>query len=73
LVAMNTFCISFIDTDLASLHYITSIEPFVVSPKEALSFGIEEFMNTSTNKLIEPKDRHFPDLRRTLLRKHFGV
>jgi hypothetical protein len=49
LVAMNTFC------DLASLHYVTIIESFAVSPSEALCFDSEQFMNTSINKLIEAK------------------
>jgi hypothetical protein len=62
LVIMNTFCKSCVDTDLASLHYVTFIEPFVISPKEALSFSSEQFTNTSINKLIEPKDRLFFDL-----------
>jgi hypothetical protein len=58
LVIMNTFCKSCVDTDLASLHYVTFIKPFVVSPKEALSFDSKQFTNTSINKLIEAKDKY---------------
>jgi hypothetical protein len=58
LVAMNAFCKSYVDTDLASLHYVTFIKPFVVSPKEALSFDSKQFTNTSINKLIEAKDKY---------------
>jgi hypothetical protein len=54
---MNTLYKSYVDTNLASLHYITFIEPFAISPKEALSFGSEQFTNTSINKFIEPKDK----------------
>jgi hypothetical protein len=43
--------------DLASLHYVTFIEPLVVSPSEALCFDSEQFMNTSINKLIEAKPK----------------
>jgi hypothetical protein len=32
---MNTFCKSYVDTDLAWLHYVTFIEQIVVSPNEA--------------------------------------
>jgi hypothetical protein len=41
LVAMNTLYKSYVDTDLASLHYVIFIKPFVVSPKKALSFDFE--------------------------------
>jgi hypothetical protein len=77
---MNTFCKSCVDTDLASLHCIICIEPFVVSPKEALFFDFEQFTSTSINKLIEPKDKdsflifeeHFFD-GVLLHRKSYGV
>jgi hypothetical protein len=51
---MNTLC------DLASLHYVTFIEPHAISPSEALCFNSKQFTNTTINKLIEakPKD-HF--------------
>jgi hypothetical protein len=58
-VAMNTLYKSFY-TDLASLHYVTFIKPFVVSPKEVLSFDFEQFTSTSINKLIQAKYKdHF--------------
>jgi hypothetical protein len=67
LVAMNTFCKSYTDTDLAWLHYVTFIEPIVVSPDEALSFDSKQFTNTSIDKLIEAKTKdHF-----LLFEKHF--
>jgi hypothetical protein len=58
LVAMNTFCKSYADTDLAWWHYVTFIKPIVISPNEALSFDFEQFTNTSINKLIEAKTKH---------------
>jgi hypothetical protein len=57
LVKMSIFYKSYVDTNLASLHYIIFIEPFAVSSKEALSFDSEQFTNTSINKLIEAKDQ----------------
>jgi hypothetical protein len=54
---MCIFCKSYVDTDLAFVHYITFIESFVISPKEAMSFDSEQFVNTSINKLIEAKDQ----------------
>jgi hypothetical protein len=53
---MCIFCKSYVDTDLASLHYVNFIETFAVSPKEALSFDSEQFMNTPI-KLIEAKNQ----------------
>jgi hypothetical protein len=37
-VAMNSLYTSYVETDLATLHYVTFIEPFDVLPIEALSF-----------------------------------
>jgi hypothetical protein len=57
LVTMNTFCKLFVNIDLTSLHYVTFIKPFVISPIETLSFDSEEFTNTSINNLIVAKDK----------------
>jgi hypothetical protein len=54
---MSIFCKSYVDTDLAALHYVIFIESFAVSPKEALSLNSEQFVNTSINKLIEAQDQ----------------
>jgi hypothetical protein len=35
---MDYFYISYIKTDLATLHYVIFIEPIAVSPTEVLSF-----------------------------------
>jgi hypothetical protein len=67
LMAMNTFFKSYAETDLAWLHYITFIEPIIVSPNETLSFDSELFTNTSINKFIEAKTKeHF-----LLFEEHF--
>jgi hypothetical protein len=55
LVAMDPFCKLYGTTDLASLHYVTFIEPFAVLPMDALSFDSEQFTNNSINKPIEEK------------------
>jgi uncharacterized membrane protein len=74
LIAMNTFFKSYVDTDLAWLHYATFIEPIVISPNEAISFDSELFMNTFINKFIEAKNQiPFSALRRTFLHKRFGA
>jgi hypothetical protein len=44
LVAMDPFCKSYAEIDLASLHYVTFIEPLVIIPMESLSFGFEQFI-----------------------------
>jgi hypothetical protein len=54
---MNIFFKSYIDTNLASLHYVTFIKPLAVFPMEALSFDCEHFTNTSINKVIEAKKK----------------
>jgi hypothetical protein len=41
--------------DLASVHYVTFIEPLDISPSEAMCFDSKEFRNTCINKLIETK------------------
>jgi hypothetical protein len=41
LVAMDSSCKTYVKTDLASLHYVTFIEPLVVCPTEALSFELQ--------------------------------
>jgi hypothetical protein len=55
------------EIDLASLHYVTFIKLLVDMPTESLSFGSEQFMNNSINKLIEEKIND-PFL---LLEKHY--
>jgi hypothetical protein len=64
LVTMDPF-----KTNLASLHYVTFIEPFVVMPTESLSFSSEQFMNNSITKLIEEKTND-PFI---LLEEHFFI
>jgi hypothetical protein len=53
LLAMDLFYKLCVKIDLASLHYITFIELLAVIPMESLSFGLDQFMNSSINKLIE--------------------
>jgi hypothetical protein len=53
LVTMDQFYKSCAETDLAMLHYVTFIEPLVVSSTEALSFDSDEFMSNSMKKVIE--------------------
>jgi hypothetical protein len=52
---MDPFCKIYVETDLASLHYTTFIEPFAICPMEALSFDSDQFMNNSINKVIKEK------------------
>jgi hypothetical protein len=54
---MNIFCKLCDDIDLASLHYVIFIQLIAISSNEVMSFGSEQFINTSINKLIEPKDK----------------
>jgi hypothetical protein len=42
-------------TDLATLHYVTFIEPFGVFSTEPLSFNFEQFMNNSISNIFESK------------------
>jgi hypothetical protein len=66
-VAIDTFYKSYGATDLASLHYVTFIEPFAVLPTETLSFDFEKFTNNSIKQMIEEKiNDHF-----LLLEEHF--
>jgi hypothetical protein len=57
LVAMDHFCKTYVETDLASLHYITFIEPLTICPMEAKSFDSDQFTNNSINKVIEEKNQ----------------
>jgi hypothetical protein len=41
--------------DLATLHYVTFIEPFGVFSIEPLSFNSEQFMNNSISNIFESK------------------
>jgi hypothetical protein len=67
LVAMDTFCKSYGATNLASLHYVTFIEPFAILPMEAMPFDFEYFRNNSIDKMIDEKiDDPF-----LLLEEHF--
>jgi hypothetical protein len=52
---MDPFCKSCVETDLASLHYITFIEPLIVLSTKTLSFDSEQFTNNPINKVIEAK------------------
>jgi hypothetical protein len=54
-VAMDYFYKSCAKMHLATLHYVTFIEPFGVFPTEALSFDSEQFMNNYTDKVFESK------------------
>jgi hypothetical protein len=55
---MDHFYKSCVETDLASLHYVTFVEPLTVLPTEALSFDSNEFMNNSINKLIQEEKKN---------------
>jgi hypothetical protein len=69
LVAMDSSCKTYVETDLISLHYVTFIEPLVVYPTEALSFDSDEFMNNNINKVIEEKTNESF----VLLNEHFFI
>jgi hypothetical protein len=53
LVAMDHFYKSYTENDLASLHYVTFIEPLAVFLTEALSFDSDDFTINSMKKVIE--------------------
>jgi hypothetical protein len=53
LVAMDYFYKSCVETDLATLHYVTFIESFNVLPTEPLSFDSAHFTSNYTNKVFE--------------------
>jgi hypothetical protein len=44
-----------VETDLASLHYVTFIELLAICPTNALSFESDQFTNNNINKVIEDK------------------
>jgi hypothetical protein len=54
-VAMNPFRNSYADTNLASLHYVTFIEPLAILPTETFSFDSKQVINNSMKKVIEGK------------------
>jgi hypothetical protein len=64
---MDSFYISCVETNLATLHYVTFIEPFDVLSTEAISFDVQQFTNNYGNKVFESKksdplvllDEHF--------------
>jgi hypothetical protein len=60
------------ETDLASLHYTTFVEPLTVLLREALSFDSDQFANNSI-KLFEAKNKKSFLLQRTFLRRCFDV
>jgi hypothetical protein len=68
-MAMDPFRNLYNDTNLASLHYITFIEPLAVLPAEVLSFDSEEFTNNSMKNVIEGKI----NVPFVLLEEHFFV
>jgi hypothetical protein len=49
---MDVFYKSKVDTDLASLHYVTFIEMLAIFPTETLSDS-EQFTNNSMKNVIE--------------------
>jgi hypothetical protein len=52
-MAMDQFYKSCMKTDLASLHYVTFIEPLAIFPTEVVSFAPEQFINNSINKVVQ--------------------
>jgi hypothetical protein len=59
-MTMDQFYKSCVKTDLASLHYVTFIEPLAVFPTEVVSFTPEQFTNHSINKVVQSETKdHF--------------
>jgi hypothetical protein len=52
-VAMVSFYKLCTETDFATLHYVSFVEPFGVFPTETLSFGSKQFTNNSIAKQFE--------------------
>jgi hypothetical protein len=50
---MDFFYQSCVKMNLATLHYVTFIEPFDMLPTETLSFHSDQFMSNYTNKIFE--------------------
>jgi hypothetical protein len=50
---MDYFYKSRTEMDLATLHYVTFIKPFIMLEKEALSFASAHFTSNYTNKFFE--------------------
>jgi hypothetical protein len=53
---MDSSCKTYVETDLASLYYVTFIAPLAVCPTEALSIDYDQFTNNTINKVIEEID-----------------
>jgi hypothetical protein len=66
-----TFYKIYIEADLASVHYVTFIEPLAIIPVEPLSFSTAPFYNTHNNDLLlscaGTFEVHFDDLMQELL------
>jgi hypothetical protein len=73
LVAMEPSCKTYVETDLASLHYITFIESLAICPTEALSFDSNQFTKNSINKVTEEKTMIISAPQRTFFCYLFGV
>jgi predicted AAA+ superfamily ATPase len=52
-MAMDYFYKSYAETDLASVHHVTFIEPLAVFSMKALSFDSDDFTINSMKKVIE--------------------
>jgi hypothetical protein len=68
---MNSSCKTYVETDLASLYYVTFIAPLAVCPTEALSIDYDQFTNNTINKVIEEKNEQL--FRAPRSRNLFGV
>jgi hypothetical protein len=74
LVAMDSSCKTYVKTDLASLHYVTFIEPLVVCPTEALSFELQlVYKQHHQQGDWRKNERLFHAPQRTLLCRLLGV
>jgi hypothetical protein len=68
---MDSSCKTYVETDLASLYYVTFIAPLAVCPTEALSIDYDQFTNNTINKVIEEKSEQL--FRAPQSRNLFGV
>jgi hypothetical protein len=66
---MNPFYKAYAETNLASLHYITFVEPLTALSSEALSFDSEQFTKNFMKIVIEG-ERNDPFM---LLEEHFSA
>jgi hypothetical protein len=68
-VSIDPFYKAYAETNLASLHYVTFVEPLAALSTEKLSFDSEQFTKNFMKIVIEG-ERNYPFM---LLEEHFSA